>query len=95
MSPNQHFELALKVFVRDATQSLRIENSLLQRNQPLFNGYYLWISEAYHLELILYDKWRIYFFKNGQMQAKVLLLVNAGLTPLYDDMKLYNRKYDY
>src|SRR4051812_22073089 len=38
-------------------------------SQHLLSGYYLWINVAYHLDLILYDKWRICSFKNGRVQV--------------------------
>ena len=88
MSPNQHFEVAIKASVRDAIQCLRTGNSQPQRNQPLFNRYYLWINAVYHLDLNLYDKWRTYSFKNGPIQVKAILLqlANYRFTTSYDDI---------
>jgi hypothetical protein len=60
------YEDALADALRDTILDLRTSNLPLRRNQYLFNRYYLWVNEAYHLEPIAYDKWRTYYFKNDR-----------------------------
>lgn len=86
------YEVASRDASRDLIRDPRTLSSLLQRSQPLSNGYYLWTNEAYHLQLILYDKWQTCSSENdrARMVRNHLQLANARFETSYDAIKPYD-----